>query len=38
MKSAEEIFFNVQMGSVSIPMLLDTGLKVNLLKNATWIA
>ena len=38
MKSAEEIVINLQIGSASVPLLLNTGAKVSLLTNATWIS
>ena len=38
MKPAEEIIINVQIGSASIPMLLETGAKVSILTKATWLA
>ena len=38
MKSTEKIIIHVQIGSASIPMLLNTGATVSVLTNATWIA
>ena len=38
MKSAKEIIINMQIESASIPKLLDTGAKVRLQTNVTWIA